>query len=687
MNAACDVCSRPTSWLEGTSYTADEFRGLVARGFEPDDVIARQAALHGITRDFAVRQWKDDLVVRSTTGWLLCPTCAARATRYGPKPAGPAREDRSRSESFEPVILPPTAASPSSPATTAVEPGRGTAATLTAPAPTAEPVPSPAPAIDAAQRATALTLEAVTALEANVTIAPGMMSALSGPDSPVGLAADRLGDAQRLRPDDVRLHYAWASALAVAAQWQTARAEMDRLLVDHPDFHPARSAVDGWERWTPLFGLPPWGPAVTSPHPSILRRVTRTLLVATRDGLEPRATLFIRDAAGDLSADAVAGARVDLATVISPVAATPQLVVLYARIWDQPTSPFRIEQLGMPFQPRGNVDRMAYELLGGQADLDVVVLSATGSVLLNRRLVIPPGMRATLERLLAMLTANDGAEYSDAQVISSARLHTSSFDLSQVPFEPAGPLSGPTSASPSAAPSAATTAAPTPAPTVPPAIVATLSPAAFCPWCGAPRGAADRFCGQCGTDLAATAPPDRVGSTTLAPWPAPGAAAAWGQPVVVSRPRTKGPSSATRGLLVLAGLALAIGGGALVLSQVRLPDFAGSPSTPDVSVIQAEAAICAPAVQGVTNYRYYQTISDPDPIVAATLRLTAASALGSYAAMVSEALAQAPTGIDPGIRTSAQAISALLPLDGSDPAAVTALGDAITRLNAGCASR
>ncbi len=138
---------------------------------------------------------------------------------------------------------------------------------------------------------------------------------------------------------------------------------------------------------------------------------------------------------------------------------------------------------------------------------------------------------------------------------------------------------------------------------------------------------------------------------------------------------------------MLAGLALAIGGGALVLSQVRLPDFAGSPSTPDVSVIQAEAAICAPAVQGVTNYRYYQTISDPDPIVAATLRLTAASALGSYAAMVSEALAQAPTGIDPGIRTSAQAISALLPLDGSDPAAVTALGDAITRLNAGCASR
>jgi hypothetical protein len=55
--------------------------------------------------------------------------------------------------------------------------------------------------------------------------------------------------------------------------------------------------------------------------------------------------------------------------------------------------------------------------------------------------------------------------------------------------------------------------------------------------------------------------------------------------------------------------------------------------------------------------------------------------------MVSEALAQAPTGIDPGIRADAQAIAALLPLDENDPAAITALGDAITRLSAGCSSR
>lgn len=395
MNAACDVCSRPTSWEEGTSCTADEFRGLVARGFEPDEVIVRQAALHGLTRDFAVRQWTDDLVARTTTGWLLCSTCAARAARYGPLPAGPVREDLPRSESFEPAIIPPTAAAPPSSATTAVEPGRGTTATLTAPAPIA--------------------------------------------------------------------------------------------------------------------------------------------------------------------------------------------------------------------------------------------------------------------------------------------------DLSPVPFEQASPETGLTIATPSAAQSAA--------PAVVPDVVATPSPAAFCPWCGAPRGAADRFCGQCGTDLAAPAPPDRVGSATVAPSLPPGAAPAWGLPAAVSRPRRTGPSSAARGLLVLAGLTLAIGGGALLMSQVRLPDFAGSPSTPyspstpDVRAIQAEAAICAPALQGVTNYRFYETISNPDPVAEAALRVTAARTMGSYAGMVSEALAQAPTGIDPGIRADAQAIAALLPLDGNDPAAVTALGDVITRLSAGCSSR
>jgi len=78
---ACDVCGAFTSWATGTAYTADEFRRIVRLGFEPPyQIIALGPA--------AVNGWKNGLVANSTTGWLLCPTCAARAARYMFKPSG-----------------------------------------------------------------------------------------------------------------------------------------------------------------------------------------------------------------------------------------------------------------------------------------------------------------------------------------------------------------------------------------------------------------------------------------------------------------------------------------------------------------------------------------------------------------------------------------------------------------------
>jgi hypothetical protein len=77
----CDVCSGTTTWEEGTPYTADEFRTIVRLGFEPPLSIVRLGTA-------AVQGWKTGLVASSTTGWLLCPSCAQRAARYLPKIAG-----------------------------------------------------------------------------------------------------------------------------------------------------------------------------------------------------------------------------------------------------------------------------------------------------------------------------------------------------------------------------------------------------------------------------------------------------------------------------------------------------------------------------------------------------------------------------------------------------------------------
>ncbi len=84
----CDMCSSPTTWEEGTGYTAAEFRKMVSQGLGPHESTISLSEAMGIPRDRAVYQWKNGLVAQSATGWLLCPSCAERAGRYLPKRAG-----------------------------------------------------------------------------------------------------------------------------------------------------------------------------------------------------------------------------------------------------------------------------------------------------------------------------------------------------------------------------------------------------------------------------------------------------------------------------------------------------------------------------------------------------------------------------------------------------------------------
>jgi hypothetical protein len=81
-SALCDVCNAATSFGEGTAIAPEEFRELVGRGFEMDEGAVRRAAAFGISREEAIEGWKRDLVAQSPTGWLLCPTCSARAAQY-----------------------------------------------------------------------------------------------------------------------------------------------------------------------------------------------------------------------------------------------------------------------------------------------------------------------------------------------------------------------------------------------------------------------------------------------------------------------------------------------------------------------------------------------------------------------------------------------------------------------------
>lgn len=82
----CDVCNAATSFEEGTTYTAKEFRKIVSRGFRPDETdinaMATMLGIIGMTREQTIVHWSSNIVMRSTTAWLLCPSCASRAAQY-----------------------------------------------------------------------------------------------------------------------------------------------------------------------------------------------------------------------------------------------------------------------------------------------------------------------------------------------------------------------------------------------------------------------------------------------------------------------------------------------------------------------------------------------------------------------------------------------------------------------------
>ena len=57
--------------------------------------------------ELALVQWKHGLVANSKTGWLLCPSCAARAAKYLPKPAGTGPGGHVLSETVTPAMPTP----------------------------------------------------------------------------------------------------------------------------------------------------------------------------------------------------------------------------------------------------------------------------------------------------------------------------------------------------------------------------------------------------------------------------------------------------------------------------------------------------------------------------------------------------------------------------------------------------
>lgn len=88
--AICDVCNDETPLKTATCYTGQEFQKLVSKGLKPEDGAGRvgMLALAKLSGRSEQEVWQQVVDQSSSTGWLLCPRCADRATKIISKAAG-----------------------------------------------------------------------------------------------------------------------------------------------------------------------------------------------------------------------------------------------------------------------------------------------------------------------------------------------------------------------------------------------------------------------------------------------------------------------------------------------------------------------------------------------------------------------------------------------------------------------
>ena len=80
--AQCDVCGNETSRVKSPTYTPDEMRRIVAKGFTPDDTtLQRWQAEQNLPRETLLVNWQQR-VEQTSNEWLLCANCASRAAEY-----------------------------------------------------------------------------------------------------------------------------------------------------------------------------------------------------------------------------------------------------------------------------------------------------------------------------------------------------------------------------------------------------------------------------------------------------------------------------------------------------------------------------------------------------------------------------------------------------------------------------
>ena len=272
------------------------------------------------------------------------------------------------------------------------------------------------------------------ALAAEVTISKRGFTEMNIRESTRAMA-EEFGELHRKHPGDPKLHYAYAAALQLNLLGKTAGEVLSECVKAHPQFWIAALTLtrEGFPVWNP-FLCPEFEPGKTPVvHEAIDGMLTKALLLPTRCGVLPRAAIFHRDAADELSVSDLQTCKIEVATTISPVT-DPRVVAINARIHDDPGNPFGTEMLACPFTKSTDPSRFAYELFARQDDFDIVIVDPRGKVKYTRRMTPSSRMQAVHGRLATMFDQDEGRENSRSDVRRALERHTATVDLSAIAY-------------------------------------------------------------------------------------------------------------------------------------------------------------------------------------------------------------------------------------------------------------
>ena len=277
--------------------------------------------------------------------------------------------------------------------------------------------------------------EALSIIESQVDINEELVSVMSiGSEGKIMEATRKFQAAFQLHPENPLLHYAYASCLHLAMQNKSAEDEMRKCTKAHPNFILAKLALEGWEKWESMYTLPPWGIKTKTVHPALSQIIKTCIMLSVRDGIVPRATIFLRDVQGDFqNLQALKSARITITSIISPVRDT-QVIGIYAKIYDDPRNPYDVEELQIPFRPRGDTIRAIYEYLCIQNDIDFVIIDSKDKILVNKRLPISQNMQKVNKKIFKMLESSEGIEITKLRLINAIMEHQQRFAASDVRY-------------------------------------------------------------------------------------------------------------------------------------------------------------------------------------------------------------------------------------------------------------